>query len=321
MAIRDRLDLEYIAAALLQNKTFKQIAERETTRLGIKVSRNVIAGVSRDIKSERLSLSRKNRRQDTYRYGIEEEKGIPVFNGHQTLTGDVVVISDIHLPKTDFDLAERVVDVARYYGIKKLHIAGDLFDAGSSAKHHKRKVRPPTISYELKKGRELLKYYANWFNEIWFTPGNHDDWFMENLQGDLEFFDFAEMLTIVPGLRTILRTSPYDRITHYSGGQKWVVSHQQNYSKNKLVIGNIMAQKFQANVVVTHNHFSAIGLDEWGRYIILDIGGLHEPSMFDYVQLKTNKMPNMNKGFGIIIDGRGELWTDNPYLTDWSRIT
>lgn len=321
--LRKYLDYDYIIPALLRHEKYEQIALRESVRLGQSVTRNTITGVVRDIKAGKLRPSAQTADRDhyvkTYVYGQEADNGgLPVFTGHITIEGNAVVTNDWHSPYIKRPLAESVVKWAKYYGIKRMLIAGDMTN-GSSQNSFKRKVKPPPFTLELDVTRQLIGYYAQYFDEIIFEPGNHDDWFLQNMDGDLTIYDFYRLLD-VETLRGHFVITPYDRVTVMSGGEKWVVPHQAGYSVNPLVVGNVLAQKYQANIIVPHQHSNADGFDRWGRYRVIDSGGLFDVDMFDYINLKTNTRPNPMNGFVIIEDGAGVLITPDRRQTNWSLI-
>lgn len=321
-AIRHLLDYDYVIPALLRNESFEKIAARETVRLDtVVVTRNTIAGVKRDLMAGTLKTSSARQNDNgwvkTYVYGLEPDNGgLPVFTGHMTIDGDAVVISDLHVPFTDFKFAESVIPWAKYYGIRQMVIAGDLMD-GNSQNTFKRKVRPVPFSKELELSRELIAYFSTWFNIV-FEPGNHDDWFLQNQDGNLTIRDFYNLLAVADSGKFTI--TPYDRVTVISGGEPWVIPHQAEASAYSLFVGDKLSQKFQANVIVPHQHNSADGFDRYRRYRVIDIGGLHDPDLMAYANLKTTTKPRHDQGFAILKDGRGILITPDRRQTDWSII-
>lgn len=319
-ATRADIDLDYVIQALLTTQTYDQIARRETARLdydGMTVSRSLIAGVHRDLKAGTLRPSSANRMDEkyikTYVWGVEPDNGgVALFIGHPQMDGDAVVISDIHAPFTDYDFAEKPNLVGEYYGVKRLIIAGDLVD-GASQNNFRKKVKPPTFTTELDTARKLLAYYAEWFDEIWYIMGNHDDWFFENADGNVSVHDMYNLLR-GDELQGKLILSPYDRATLNSSGELWTLPHQADVSTFSLKIGEQLAWKYQTNVIVPHQHNHAIGYDRYGRYIIADIGGLHDQNKMSYMQLKTSTRPEFDKSFAVVVDGAIELVTPDRRL-------
>lgn len=313
---RSDLDLDYIIQGLLSNKTYGDIAQRETTRLSVDeeivVSRSIIAGIRRDLVAGVLRPSTAARTDDhyikTYIWGVEPDNGgLPLFIGHPHLDGNLIVISDIHAPFTDYEFAEKPNEVGKYYGVKKLFIAGDLLDAGTQNKFRK-KVAPPSFSIDLNMARKLLEFYAEWFDEIWFLPGNHDDWFLENEDGNIDIEDIYHLLR-GDQLQGKLIVSGYDRATLNSSGELWTLPHQADVSVYSLKVAEQLAWKYQTNMVIPHQHNHAVGRDRYGRYILADIGGLHDQNKMAYMQLKTSIRPEFDKSFAAIVDGGIELIT------------
>jgi len=313
---RNELDIDYIIQSLLTGKSYSDIANRETTRLSTEkdviVSRSMIAGIHRDLKEGTLRPSQQKRIDDkyipTYVWGVEPDNGgLPLFIGHPQIDGDAVVISDVHAPFTDYEFAEKPNEVGEHYGVKRLIIAGDLLDSGTQNKFRK-KVRPPTFSTDLEMGRKLLAYWSEWFDEMWFLPGNHDDWFLENEDGDINIQDIYHLLR-GDSLRGMFIDTPYARVTLNSSGEVWTIPHQAENNVTSLVTGEKLVNKYRTNVIVPHQHNHAWGYDRYGHNVIVDIGGLHDENKMAYMTLKTSTRPKFDKSFAVIIDGGFDVIT------------
>jgi len=317
--LRHDLDLAYIVAATLRRQSIRSIAEHESARLGVQVTRNTIIGINRDMRNGRLRPPSFD--PLTYSFGLDPDNGgIPVFDGQVVIEGDVVVINDVHLPYTNYDLAQRVLDVAVFYGLTELVIAGDLVDLDSQSSF-KRKLRPVSLEQELEAARELLAYYAQHFKRIWIMPGNHEDRLLKKLDGELTFNLFTDLIRPpIDGAKDTFIFTPYDNLSVVSGGQEYMVVHQRNASAISLKVGESLAWKFQKNMIVTHQHNSAKGFDRYGRYLIIDSGGLHDQERTPYMSLKTGTNPVHDEGFVTIIDGWAELWVPDERYTQWSKI-
>ena len=307
---RDMLDLDFIIQQLFLGTSYTEIARLESHRLSadgeLEATRNHIAGIHRDLKRGALRATQQKRIDakyiPTYIWGVEKDNGgLPLFIGHPEIDGDAVIVSDVHAPFTDYNFAEKPNEVGEHYGVKTLIIAGDLLDSGTQNKFRK-KVRPPTFSTDLEMGRRLLEYWADWFDTIWFEPGNHDDWFLENEDGDIDINDMYHLLR-GDSLRGKFIVTPYDRITLNSSGELWTIPHQAENSVNSLTVGEKLAWKYQTNMIVPHQHNHADGYDRYGRYIIVDIGGLHDENKMAYMTLKTSTRPKFDKSFAVVKDG------------------
>lgn len=255
------------------------------------------------------------RKTYTYR-GQPEDVGLPVFNGELHLQGDMLLVGDIHVPSTNWEFMEKITQVAKRHLARprKIVIVGDILN-GDKDSRYEHIIAPISRHKEFKITDALLQTWSRFFDEIYITPGNHLHRLIRRLEGDIGMNEIARLLT---SAHEKIVMSHYDEVHVTSGDERWVATHQANYAKSKLKIGNLLAQKFQANIVTFHQHHSAIGRDDFNRYTIIDCGGMHQQSMMSYVKLVPNVMPNMNNGFVLLRDGTGHLLTPYPSITDWS---
>lgn len=304
--------------------TYSAIAAEMTDKYGQPVTRSTIAGIARDIKSNRLSLgvgkpAPRLDRPQTYIYGEEEpNNGFPVFTGHPVIERDkLLVAADFHLPYTDYRFAEKIPKIMKRHKIKSILIPGDFLDGDS--RHHKHRVRRATLSEQLKYARKMLAYLLDeGAEEIFILPGNHDEWFVYDTLGELSIED--NMALMVPqGYEGRVTAFPYDRIQVTSKDTVWTIPHQAGASADPLRVGRELALKFQTNVITPHQHLSAYGWDKYDRYSVISIGGLFDKDMFDYIQLKTTTMYNPNRGLAVLDNGQGILITPDERQTNWSK--
>lgn len=255
--------------------------------------------------------------RQTYTYrGQPEDVGLPVFNGELHLQGDMLLVGDIHVPSTNWAFMEKITQVAKKHlsRPRKIVIVGDILN-GDKDSRYEHIIAPISRHKEFKITDALLQTWSRVFDEIYITPGNHLHRLIRRLEGDIGMNEIARLLTQA---HEKIVMSHYDEVHALSGDERWVATHQANYAKSKLKIGNLLAQKFQANIITFHQHHSAIGRDDFNRYTIIDCGGMHRQDMMSYVKLVPNVMPNMNNGFVLLRDGTGHLLTPYPSITDWS---
>lgn len=253
-----------------------------------------------------------------YTFGaLTDEPGpdvrLPVFDGEPHLTGDWVVCGDLHLPTTDFALAERMLETARELDMRRLLIVGDLcnFEAFSKFEHL---VPPPDFETEVRVAVRLITRFAEHFEEMVLVLGNHEHRLLRRSNGNLTATMLGHILSAAGGK---LRVSPYSHAIIESGGQVWRATHQRNYSRIKGRLADQLAQKYQSNVLSFHQHHVAVQRDSWNRYTIIDAGGLHDDSKMAYVKLTDSNMPVMARGFVLLVSGVGHLFTPYPTLTNW----
>lgn len=263
------------------------------------VSKNTIIGILRDVRDGKLEV------QDN-----TDQEVIRVY-------GDAVVIADLHVPLVDYSFLARVIPVGQYYGIRTLHIAGDLNNQDTYSTFRKLSPAAP-LTAEIKEDREILSGLSTWYNRIIFSMGNHDARFLLSNDGKIDHTFFYYLLK--DSVHGDFEVSPFDRVEYRSGGQNWAAIHPNDFRSKKLILANDLAQALQMNVIVAHQHFSAIGFDTFGRYVTIDIGGLHNPTAFEYKTLHTSARPAFNQGFAVIKDGQGILLTPDKRLTNWDFL-
>lgn len=255
---------------------------------------------------------------DSYVYnGTMPAGAVPRFTGAWHLHGDFMVINDVHIPATNWALAERMLSIATTHlpHPRKLIIAGDLLN-GDAMSHYDDIVLCTPLADEITYANAFLNHLARWFEEIYFFRGNHDARLLYGMRGQLHAPMFMRMIT--DNQRVKFSIYPYMRVT--SGGREWHITHQRNYSQKPLTVARKLATKHAANIICTHQHHSAIGRDEGNRFACVDSGGLHDSDLMAYVKLEDSTSPVMCNGFVLLKDGIGTLFTPEEYaLTDWAR--
>lgn len=315
-ATRHDLNLTRINAALLRGDSYATIAQNEGKLTGLRVSRNTIAGIARDIKRGSLIPFGGSHERETYVYGYGDPQPgkIPVFAGELELFGDYLIINDVHLPYTSKDMLHRVQAVAQNFSLDNVVIAGDLFDFASISKYANRE-RPASLNEELIAGEQFFCWLLDRFNHVVYLPGNHEERLLKELENYFPLF----VRQLTRDDRVV--ATPYDRVFITSGNTRWMVCHQHNASSsNKLAVAEKLAWHYQCNVVTTHQHKNALALDRYANHVLASVGGLHEPLQAAYVQLKTSTAPVQEQGFATLIDGHIRLWTPDRRVTQWAGI-
>lgn len=226
---------------------------------------------------------------------------------------DFMVVGDVQLPTTDYDFATLPALIAKKHLKKprKLLIAGDFYNMDVWSKY-KSIVPLPAWVDEKEAARNLLTIYSQVFQEIWMIAGNHERRLLEALDGQ---WDFQDVLTAsLPGGH--VKATVRDRCTVNTSQGKYTVLHGANYSKKALSNADEWAQKFQSHIISHHEHHAAIGMDRWNRYFVVNNGGLFDTEKMAYVQLKSNTMAGMSKGFTMVQKGYPYLFSE---WTDWKR--
>jgi hypothetical protein len=240
-----------------------------------------------------------------------QRNSLPRYDTHWRIERErVIVLGDVHVPTTDWDFAARVAQVARAWDVKTLCIIGDLFnfDFLSSYAH----LFPPlTFAQEKAVARELVEEWLGVFDDIWMVIGNHEDRLMR--ETPFGFENIQDMVTTSDRFKL----SGFAHMEVTSGGEQFLLTHQKNYSKNKLKVANELALLEHMHVIAHHQHHTAIGRDHSNHYVIVDNGGLHDSRLMAYVNQKKSTSPRMNKSFVLLDGGTVHLLTPYDTMTDW----
>lgn len=226
--------------------------------------------------------------------------------------GKLLIVSDIQAPTYDVDWVHLVSPTAQALGIKTLILAGDTINADFHSTHPKM-FPQPSAQQELSSARALIEEWLRWFDRIIMLPGNHEDRFLKANAGELGMRELVSLITTSDRVEW----SHYDRLFLNSEMGRWVITHNTDYSRTQLLVANKLANKFHCHALVGHQHHAAMGWDEWGRYMLVDNGGLFMPREMAYVNMRTNARAVMKRGFSSLIQGRPTLYCE---WTDWNTI-
>lgn len=237
---------------------------------------------------------------------LEQEKGPIERFDPLVRTGDAIVICDLHIPLHNPKMINEVIFQARECGITKLIIAGDYWnmDSFSSYLPHQPEADLPVEIYD---GNLIMKTLLNTFEEVDFIWGNHDF----RLSKKLGFKkSFKECITwMFQGLTeeemAKIRISDLDYMWYYPDPltlQKFYICHPRNFSSIPLTVGRKLATKFNCSVITGHSHHLAMGFALNGRDIVIEGGGLYDPSRTEYIQ-KSTAHHSWVPGFTVFTDG------------------
>lgn len=267
-----------------------------------------------------------------YRYGLElrvkelearvdeleaERKSDSVF-GHDLgkpwrLDGDAIIAGDVHANTINLPIVQKLLAIAVKYLAhpRRFILAGDLMNADAFGGYEN--IFPlPSFGKELKAARAFLDMILTVFDEIWIVPGNHDFRVTKKTNNAIQFEDLMRMISNDPRIKV----SHWGHMVIDTPKGEYRISHGSEYSVNQLVVAEQLALKHDQNVILWHEHHSAIGLDRFKRRIIVNGGGLFDADSMAYTQLEDNKKPRMANGFVLLRNGYPYVFND--FWTDWS---
>lgn len=320
---RRDLDLSFIIQALLNERSYTDIAIDEGDRLGKTVTRNQIASVARDLKNGKLRSKEDNR---YFSYGKETDNGgVPVYDGVIRFHSDkVLVIGDMHFPYNSRDLTDTLPDVINYYGITHIVFAGDLIDAQKQSTFPSVYTDGITLANEENSARDTLIWLFETcptLTNAYYMRGNHEDRPLKKQNGHMDFVRYARGFLHGEPFVSKFVITPYTRIEFVNGGEVWTVVHPKAKGDvHKTRTAEDLAFKHQTNIVMTHIHKNAMQRDRYGHFKLVVVGGGHDPQLQGYIQLETSKNPKQEQGYATFVHGSVKLWTFDDLFTDWGDI-
>jgi len=234
-----------------------------------------------------------------------------VFDDH----ANAVIIGDIQLPTSSYDFMALPMAIGKAYlkRPRRLIIAGDLVNADAFSDYDA-DVPTPAMEQETTAGQAFFEEYLTVFDDIWWFLGNHDRRVGKRTQGALQPKHLLSMLT--HDKRVKVSHWGHCVIKNPNGGYNWRVTHGSEYSVNQLVVSDMMALKYQQNIILHHEHHLGRGFDRYGRYQIVNNGGLFDTTSMGYVVLDDNKKPAMIPGFSLMRSGYVDLLGPEGF-TNW----
>lgn len=279
-------------------KTYTELAEM------VGVTKNTIAG---RIYRYRQSLKKNGvgPRPELFKIHI----GTPI-----QLTGDWMVVGDVHVPCTDYDFAALMPLVAKKHRVKNLLVVGDLYSMDAFSSYPKR-IDHATWHQEKQAAIQLMKEWTRAFDRVVLLMGNHERRLEKLAEGA---FDDSDIFSDLLGSGKV-ETSDFGWCTIETRSGTWRATHQRNYSKLQLRVASEMAWKYHMHIIAHHEHHFAMGWDRFKNYVVVNNGGLFDVSKFAYVNMDDSTSAGMAKGFTMLKDGCPHLFGEEPF-TDWSWL-
>ncbi len=255
----------------------------------------------------------------TWRYaqkmGFPPDPGLFDYDIGQTMTlrGNAMICGDVQLPTTDYWYAQLVAAIGKAHLRKprRLIVAGDLFNLDSFS-DYARVIGLPSFRNEMIAARQLLNEWLTVFDELIVAAGNHERRLSKKTGGELLMSELMAMVTTSQKVKT----TNWGHVVITSGDQTYRVTHGTNYSVNQLVVADQLAMKFQQHIIAHHEHHCAKGWSRYGRYIVVNNGGLFDPAKMSYAMLDDSKSAAMKRGFTLLKDGYPHLFGEAPF-TNW----
>jgi predicted phosphodiesterase len=222
-----------------------------------------------------------------------------------TVPNSTLVLADLHCPYQNNEFIDRVVKLAKSWGINNVVILGDLLDLEqySSYIYDESKI----IEQGLAAAEHITDVTLADFPSILWLMGNHEERLYKRLGKDQISQDRLKRLVTTSDRVSFSRM--YYAMTEDGS---WMICHPGNYSRPNP--GGLIAQycaKYQCNVIAGHMHLIAKTQDISGKYVGMVIGTCAGELEYDIIQPTNN--PIMCNGAVILRDSYAwqlDQWSD-----------
>jgi len=233
---------------------------------------------------------------------------------------DSIVISDVHLPFYNHELANKMLALAKRHGIQRLRIAGDLFDfKGLSRFKSLNNISAYDTEYELDIGAAFLNKCGEQFTTIDIISGNHDIRSETKLEKKLPFKTmFRMVLQQVADEGININISNYPMM--FVRGDEYedtLICHPENYSRIRGNIPRDLCTKYMMNVISAHSHHALVTTHISGKYFVAESGCLADPNKQEYLAYQMSTHPMWVPGFIMIKNERPYVIFEDEKLTDF----
>lgn len=231
---------------------------------------------------------------------IPDSEG-PRYDNYLQLEGDDwLILSDLEVPDHDPVMLELALKVAMVQGIKRGVIAGDFhsMDGGGLTTWPETWHRPGTKNFEqaLDMGRDILKQFLTWLDELYISAGNHDERVNKATKGAIHTGMLLNDLDVT--------YSHYRYLWIETSRGPVKVLHPQNYSATPVKLGQELydVEPHKCHVVLGHTHIAQHGFTKDAAYEVVALGTMRDRAKTQYVSTGANKHHHWTQSFLLIKD-------------------
>lgn len=240
----------------------------------------------------------------------------PTATDWPRLSGDYLVISDLHTPYHDADLLAQAVEDAQRIGIDRFLVVGDFLDIHQFSKFAERLGHQPRLQDDLEIAGRVLAWLLDCLpGGGCLLMGNHDARIERMVRGHMEPGWTYRRLYQADERIEIAR---HEQAEVTSGGRVIRCLHGANYSSaNPLGTAQRLAAKFESGVIMGHQHHACEGFSLSGRHQCVCMGGMHDPSRLAYLHVSPRTNPAQTRSYVLLKDGYALHIADG--FPDWAR--
>jgi UDP-2,3-diacylglucosamine pyrophosphatase LpxH len=213
----------------------------------------------------------------------------------------IMVLADVHLPRHDEKFLAEAFDRAYQEGVEAIVFLGDLMDNPTWSKWG---IEDWSDNYEreLNICEAIIRCAALSAPHVYWSYGNHEARVLHELKAQISMRHLALLAELQDLLdQGILIVSDDPTLEAFDG--TWMLTHPKAYGPQPLVKPGLIATRYEKNVLSAHAHHYASGLDQTGRWQVIESGGLFKPEYFRYIQYQITGHRAWVQGYWILTDG------------------
>lgn len=260
------------------------------------------------------------------------KSSFPLWDKPLKSEGDALILSDVEAPFQHSEFINRCIDLADAWGIRVLHLAGDLLhydnlsawgDEWTETKEdlvetvleiigtlkgaNKEQARGRLseagllneggLSGELAEARQIFRHFDA-FSDIYVALGNHDDRYLRALGQALEPGELLHQLDRHNDARWKIAPYYYTLIETRAGIFR--ATHPRNAGRTA---AQDLAVQFHQHIVMGHSHRWSVNRDPSGDYWAIQSGHCVDEKRLAYVMQRDAKRDAHLLGATILRDG------------------
>lgn len=239
-----------------------------------------------------------NRYEDSKRdFGVLEDLHIEC--------DDFLVIADLHLPITNYQLLNKAILDAKDRGVGTCIIAGDLLNMDALSRHEMKQLEDGDLPGEIKAANKVMTALLETFERVILTRGNHDERWARALQGKLLFTESMRVLLhdVPDDKKKRLLICESDHVYVHTSQGKWLFCHTRSYSRVSGQVPSQIALLEMCNVGAGHRHHFGISHAPNG-YQVIELGGFFDGDSTEYLNYYKGNFPKWQNGYTIFQNGK-----------------
>lgn len=209
--------------------------------------------------------------------------------------GDCLVIGDTHCPYQDSEWINRIMALARIYGIRQVALIGDLIDWTSFSAFGRR----PGVEAEdeIRAAEQLVRALASNFENVYYIQGNHEERARRATNHALPLERLDSWFITRPNVRV----SRKKWMLLHSGGETFRLNHPRNYNRTPAANALRLCSKYLCHIISGHDHIVGAGRDVSGNFWGVDTGMCASAKLMPYIEEEDSNNPQPVRGACLVI--------------------